>query len=102
MGQAKACLTLDQSYAYCRKIARARARNFYYSFLLLDRDRKNAMCAMYAFMRFCDDLSDDQGATLEAIDQWRAELDSALEGRYSEHPLWPAFHDAVQRFNIPH
>ena len=104
MGQAKACptLKLDRSYVYCRKIARTRARNFYYSFLLLERDQKNAMCAMYAFMRFCDDLSDKKGATLEAIDRWRAELESALKGRYGEHPLWPAFHDAVQRFRIPH
>ena len=93
---------VDQSYAYCRKIARTRARNFYYSFLLLDRDQKNAMCAMYAFMRYCDDLSDEPGASLEAISRWQAELESALNGQYSEHPLWPAFHDAVQRFRIPH
>ena len=102
MEQAKACPTLDRSYAYCRNIARTRARNFYYSFLLLDRDQKNAMCALYAFMRFCDDLSDEQGATLEALDRWRGELESALNGHYGEHPLWPAFLDAVRRFRIPH
>ena len=27
---------------------------------------------------------------------------SALAGRYGEHPLWPAFHDSVQRYGIPH
>lgn len=104
MGQAKACspIGLDQSYAYCRKVARTRARNFYYSFLLLERDQKNAMCAMYAFMRFCDDLSDEQGATLSAISQWQSELTAALNGQYSQHPLWPAFDDAVRRYRIPH
>ncbi|MGI8741462.1 MAG: phytoene/squalene synthase family protein [Bryobacteraceae bacterium] len=90
------------STAYCRRVARTRARNFYYSFLLLSRDQKNAMCAMYAFMRYCDDLSDDPGANLAAIDNWRDELDAALNGHYSGHPLWPAFHDAVQRYQIPH
>lgn len=60
------------------------------------------MCAMYAFMRYCDDLSDEKGASLAAIDKWHGELDAALKGRYSEHPLWPAFHDAVQRYGIPH
>ena len=92
---------LDQSYAYCRAIARARARNFYYSFLLLERDQKNAMCAMYAFMRFCDDLSDEQGGSLSAIAQWKTEMDAALKGQYSQHPLWPAFDDSVRRFRIP-
>ena len=93
---------LDSSYAFCRRIARTRARNFYYSFILLPPEQKNAMCAVYAFMRFCDDISEDDGASLEAIERWRSELSSALEGRYSDHPVWPAFHDTVQRYRIPH
>ena len=36
-----------------------RAKNFYYSFLLLDKTQRDAMCAIYAFIRHCDDLSDD-------------------------------------------
>lgn len=93
---------VDQSYAYCRKVARSRARNFYYSFLLLSAQQRKAMCAIYAFMRYCDDLSDEPGATRAAIDRWRAELDEALEGRFSGHPVWPAFHHTVRRFGIPH
>ena len=46
-----AAVSLEKSYAFCREIARTRARNFYYSFLLLSREQKNAMCAIYAFMR---------------------------------------------------
>jgi 15-cis-phytoene synthase len=95
-------MMVADSYAYCRKIARTRARNFYYSFILLSRDQMNAMCAMYAFMRFCDDLSDEHGASLAGIARWRQQLDAALGGQYSEHPLWPAFIDSVQRYNIPH
>jgi len=49
------------SYRYCRRVARSRARNFYYSFVLLSRPQRDAMCAMYAFMRYCDDLSDEPG-----------------------------------------
>src|SRR4029079_6402202 len=30
-------MTLDESYAYCERIARTQAKNFYYSFLLLSR-----------------------------------------------------------------
>jgi phytoene synthase len=93
---------VDQSYEYCIRVARTRAKNFYYSFLLLSRPQRRAMCAIYAFMRYCDDLSDDPGANRAAIDRWRQELENALEGRFSDHPVWPAFHHTVRRFGIPH
>jgi len=93
---------IEQSYAYCRRVARSRAKNFYYSFLLLSGQQRKAMCAIYAFMRYCDDLSDEPGATRAAIDRWREELQDALEGRFSTHPVWPAFHHTVRRFGIPH
>jgi len=94
--------SVAESYAYCRRVARARARNFYYSFVLLSREQKNAMCAMYAFMRFCDDLSDEEGGSAAGIERWRAELDEALAGRFSGNAVWPGFHDAVRRYAIPH
>jgi 15-cis-phytoene synthase len=94
---------LDRSYAFCRRVARTRARNFYYSFLLLDKPRRDAMCAIYAFMRHCDDLADEPGGTpLETMAQWREELDRTLAGRYGAHSCWPAFHDTVRRYRIPH
>jgi phytoene synthase len=91
-----------RSYRYCRGVARSRAKNFYYSFVLLSRPQRNAMCAMYAFMRYCDDLSDEPGATRAAIERWRADLNEALAGRFSGHPVWPAFQHAVGQFRIPH
>ena len=92
---------LEASYRFCRQIARARARNFYYSFLLLSRGQRDAMCAIYAFMRYCDDISEGEGASRTAIDHWREDLDRALAGQYTGNPLWPAFHDTVQRYKIP-
>jgi len=91
----------QRSYEYCRRVARRRAKNFYYSFVLLSRPQRNAMCAIYAFMRYCDDLSDEPGATRAAIDKWRAEMEAALEGRFSDHPVWPAFYHTARRFAIP-
>jgi len=92
---------LEASYRFCRQIARTRARNFYYSFLLLPRDQRDAMCAIYAFMRYCDDISEAEGASRSAIERWRQDLDRALSGQYPDNPLWPAFHDTVQRYKIP-
>ena len=93
---------LSRSYGFCEAIAKKRARNFYYSFLLLSRAQREAMCAIYAFMRYCDDISEGEGASREAIDRWRRELDCALEGRYGENLLWPAFHATVENYRIPH
>ena len=93
---------IEQSYAYCARIARNRAKNFYYSFLLLSERQRKAMCAIYAFMRYSDDLSDEPGATRSAMDCWRADLEDALKGRYRGHPVWPAFHHTVCSFAIPH
>ena len=97
---------LAESYEYCRGIARRRAKNFYYSFMLLDRPRKLAICSIYAFMRKCDDLSDDSKPGEEAGAEWalegfRREMEACLGGEFSGDLLWPAFHDTVGRYRIP-
>jgi phytoene synthase len=97
-------VTVEDSYAFCERVARSQAKNFYYSFLLLSRPQRRAMCAIYAFMRYCDDLSDAEGIADRpaAIARWRADLDQTLAGNPTEHPVWPAFADAVQRYSMPH
>ena len=101
-------MNLAESYTFCERVARSQAKNFYYSFLLLKPDQRRAMCAIYAFMRYCDDLSDDDGALSDksdraaAITQWKADLQAALGGVPPEHPVWPAFTDTVRRYRIPH
>jgi 15-cis-phytoene synthase len=96
--------SVQASYAFCERIARREAKNFYYSFLLLSTPQRRAMCAIYAFMRYCDDLSDDERVAdrAAAIGRWREDLEAALAGRFAAHELWPAFADAVDRYHIPH
>lgn len=64
------------------------------------------MCAVYAFMRYCDDLSDDLQLAdrRQAIAAWRRDLERAFHGKdpQPDHPLWPAFLDTVKQFSIPH
>jgi phytoene synthase len=97
---------LAKSYTWCEKVARTQAKNFYYSFLLLPSDKRKAMCAIYAFMRYCDDLSDDEGVgdRAAAIALWRQDLTAALANpdAGASHPVWPAFVDTVNRYHIPH
>jgi phytoene synthase len=96
-------MTIQESYAFCERVARREAKNFYYSFLLLAPEQRQAMCAIYAFMRYCDDLSDDESVAdrAGAIAHWRKDLETAFAGHAPEHALWPAFIDAVTRYRIP-
>lgn len=100
----RATLSVAESYGHCENVARAQAKNFYVTFKLLNDDQRRAMCAIYAFMRYCDDLSDDAGVAdrAAAIGRWQEDLHDALAGRMPENPLWPAFADAVARYKIPH
>ena len=95
---------LEHSYQQCRRIARERARNFYYGFRLLPQERRDALCAIYAFMRYCDDIADGDASVdqkAELLVAWRGALESALAGEYGEDCILPAFHDAVRRYRIP-
>jgi phytoene synthase len=94
---------LPGSYAYCERLARREAANFYHAFRLLPRTQRQAMCALYAFLRVTDDLTDGPGAPGEKrghLGQWRRSLDRALAGHYS-HRLHAAFHHAVEFHRIP-
>jgi len=92
---------LEESWRYCERVARRRARNFYYSFLALPAEKRRAMCALYAFMRECDDRSDGAGASLEKLADWRAQTEAALGGRAPGHPVWPALVETVRRYSVP-
>ena len=95
---------LADSYRYCEEVAKTQARNFYFSFVTLPPERKAAMCAIYAFMRYSDDVSDEAAADQSKADEmqaWRAALDRAFSGDYSENRILPAFHDTMKRYHIP-
>ena len=97
-------LTVAESYSYCQNVAKSEAKNFYYSFSVLSPEKKNAMCAIYAFMRFSDDISDEAAVDdtkRQGLVRWRAELDLAYGGDYGDSKMWPAFHDACKRYHIP-
>ena len=94
---------IDKSYRYCETLARREARNFYPAFRVLPKDQRRAMCALYAFMRIADDLSDEPGAVEDkrrGLSAWRQALRQALAGA-ATHPIHPALQDAVTRFAVP-
>jgi phytoene synthase len=85
-------------------VARREARNFYYSFMVLPPEKRAAMCAVYAFMRYCDDIADSPEAPATKrgfLDAWGAALDATVRGDCAGNPILPAFRDTVERYAIP-
>jgi phytoene synthase len=98
-------MQVEKAYAVCRQIARREAKNFYYSFIALPRAKRDAICAVYAFMRNADDLSDDESlpprerrAQLHA---WLAAWRLAAADGATEDAVFVALRDAQRRFGIP-
>lgn len=96
---------LSQAYAVCRAIARREARNFYYAFIALPEPRRNAICAIYAFMRQADDISDDEKLPREVrrdrLEKWLKDWHEASQSGRTVDPVFRAVLDATQRFSIP-
>ena len=98
-------LTLAGAYTACRSIAKREAKNFYYAFAALPLERRNAICAIYAFMRQADDLADDERLPREErrrlLNVWLAGWRGACQKGEPSNPVFLAVRDATQRFNIP-
>ena len=96
---------LERAYSACRSIAREQAKNFYYAFLALPREKRNGICAVYAFMRRADDLSDDESmpraARRAALNRWLDGWRQALASGVTEDPVFLALLDTRRRFAIP-
>ncbi len=98
-------MTVEQAYRVCRSIARREAKNFYFAFLALPARKRNAICAVYAFMRHADDISDDESLTKAErrarMDEWTAGWRRAATHGNSGDPVFTALNDARIRFRIP-
>jgi phytoene synthase len=97
--------TLVMAYSVCRGITRTAAKNFYYAFLVLPRRKREALCAVYAFMRRCDDLADDPSLSIperrQKLEAWLDALHCAQQGQPTDDPILLALTDAQRRFHIP-
>src|SRR5271165_2264369 len=96
---------LVMAYSVCKGITRTAAKNFYYAFLVLPRRKREALCAVYAFMRRCDDITDDSALRLQErrqkLDTWLDALHRAQQGEPTDDPILLALTDAQRRYQIP-
>ena len=91
--------TVEQAYAEVQRVTRARAKNFAYGIMVLPREKRRAIAAVYAFAREVDDIADGDAP----VDVKRERLE-ALRARLDEQPrtaMEIALADARARFAIP-
>jgi 15-cis-phytoene synthase len=95
---------LAVAYSVCRSIARSSAKNFYYAFLALPKTKRQALCAVYAFMRRCDDIADDGSLPLrnrrQKLADWLDAVHRALLGHPTDDPVLIALTNTQQRYKI--
>jgi phytoene synthase len=104
--------SLAEAYMYCRRVTQRSSSNFYYAFRLLPTEQHNALCALYAFCRFMDDIADQPESSVspgrsnsrterltELLNLWREELQRCYAGT-PVHPISQALADTVRRFPI--
>ena len=96
---------LAVAYSVCKGIARTNAKNFYYGFLVLPKAKREAISAVYAFMRRCDDITDDPGLPLMErrvkLAAWVESFHQAASGVGTDDPVLLALADTQRRYKIP-
>ncbi len=85
-----------------RTVRRA-GTSFYWAMRLMDRDRRRALFAIYAFCRTVDDIADEPGARADkerALKAWRARIAALARGERGESALERALAEAIDRFQL--
>ncbi len=93
------------AYSVCRSITRSAAKNFYYAFLVLPTAKRQALCAVYAYMRRCDDIADDVNLPAherrQRLDAWLDAFHRSEAGHPTDDPVLLALTDTQRRYKIP-
>jgi 15-cis-phytoene synthase len=92
-------MTVQEAYAEVERITRREAKNFAYGIMVLPREKRQAIAAIYAFARWVDDVADGDLPSEAKLAQLE-ELRAALDGD-SADPVFVALRDARERFGIP-
>ena len=98
-------LSLAESYELCRRVQRSHSRTYYFSTQLLPLEVRPHVHALYAFMRYADEIVDNPGATslddqvdiLEALEE---ETLAAVAGEEVPNPVLRAYANTVRTRDI--
>ena len=90
---------------HSRALTKKSASNLAPAFILLPREKRDAMAALYAFCRAVDDVADEDSASLEQrrheLAAWREDIRRACENRAPQFILIQEFQPVIQQFSLP-
>jgi 15-cis-phytoene synthase len=88
---------------FVSRLTRKSRSNFFFAFLCLPRQKREAIYAVYAFCRLVDDavdLGQDAAEQRRVLDAWREEI-ARVYGGEPEHPAGQRLQAAIAAFPIP-
>lgn len=99
----RATPSLEDSRAFCRRLATSHYENFPLVSCLLPPGLQQHFYNVYAWCRWADDLGDEVGdrdRSLDLLAWWEQELDDCYAGQ-SRHPVFVALAETIREFQIP-
>lgn len=96
-------MTIDESFAYCRRLAATHYENFTVASWFVPKHLRQHLCNLYAYCRWSDDLADETGnpeQSVELLAWWQQQLSDCFLGQ-ARHPVFIALAQTVERFDLP-
>jgi 15-cis-phytoene synthase len=85
-------------------ITRKSASNLALAFILLPREKRDAMSALYAFCREVDDVADEEAIPAEKrrlqLSEWREDIKRACENASQKFPVNRELQPVIQKFGL--
>ncbi|HTV61399.1 MAG TPA: presqualene diphosphate synthase HpnD [Verrucomicrobiae bacterium] len=90
---------------HSRAITKKSASNLALAFVLLPKQKRDAMSALYAFCREVDDAADDESVPAEKrrarLADWRGDVRRACENQAPQFPVNCEFQPVIQAYSLP-
>lgn len=87
---------------YCKEKSASSGSSFYYSFLFLDPQRRDAIMALYAFCRKVDDIVDndnDNSIAQAKLQWWKQEIDNTYRNN-PQHPVTRSLAKFIAQYHL--
>ena len=98
---------LRASYTECKRLNSLHGKTYYLATLLLPKEKRPFVHALYGFARYADEIVDDLNSTLTdeekaaALISWGDQVLRDLRAGSSQDPIAAALVDTALKFNIP-
>ncbi len=98
-------LTLRECYALCEKVQKSHSRTYHFSTRLFPPEVASHVHALYAFMRYADEIVDNPGSLtldeqLMVLETLEAETMAAVAGDEVSNPVLRAYANTVQECGV--